>query len=90
MTLPTRMKKEVQRLYEKHVRKRGVVVGSLMQAMYNKGGLPLIGWLADNTPEGVTMSEVLAAMAQDEMDSEAEFPPARGSKAVFKSVRRKP
>jgi len=90
MTLPTRMKKEVQRLYEKHVRKRGVVVGSLMQAMYNKGGLPLIDWMTDNTPEGVTMSEVLAAMAQDAMDEETEFPPARGSKAVFKSVRRKP
>mgnify|MGYP000950467788 CR=1 FL=1 len=91
MTVPLQMKKEVQRLYEKHVRKRGVVVGSLMQAMYSKGGLPRIDWLADNTPDGVTMCEVMAAMAQDAMDEETEYPLAgRPAKAVFVSVRRKP
>jgi hypothetical protein len=64
------MKNRVQRIYEKHVRKHGVVVGSVMQSMHQKGGVPLIDWLTDNTPKGVTVSDVLAGLALDAMEED--------------------
>jgi len=90
--MPQRLTRDVRLLYETHVRRRGVVIGSMMQALFNKGGVPLIDWLAENTPAGVTMCEVVAGMVMDEMLDEQGKQPIikRHTAAVFKSVRTKP
>ena len=88
--MPQRLTKEVMKLYEKHVRRRDISIGSVMQALHNKGGLPLIEWIADNTPQGVTVCEVLASMAMDEMLDDTQPIAKKPHKAVFKSVRTKP
>jgi|DEB0MinimDraft_12_1074336.scaffolds.fasta_scaffold60232_2 hypothetical protein len=62
--------KEMMLIYDKHINRRGVTIGSIMRSSFNKGGLPLIEWLADNTPEGSTVSDLLASLALDAMDEE--------------------
>jgi len=50
----------------------GVKMGSLFQAVYNKGGDDLLAWLVNNTPEGGNLSETMAAIAMDVMAEEKE------------------
>ena len=64
---PQRLRGDARSLYDKYMQKRGIRIGSTLHALYAKGGTPLIQWIADNTPAGVTVSEVLASMAMDEM-----------------------
>ena len=50
----------------------GVKMGSLFRAVYDKGGDDLPAWLVDNTPEGGSLSETMAAIAMDAMAEEKE------------------
>jgi hypothetical protein len=42
-------------------------LGGSLKAIHNKGGDDLLQWLVDQTPEGSTIMEALAAIASDAM-----------------------
>ena len=42
-------------------------LGGSLKAIYDKGGDDLLQWLVDQTPEGSTIMETLAAIASDAM-----------------------
>lgn len=64
---------DARRAYEKHMRKCGRFIGAPVDALFNKGGVELMQWLTEITPEGVTVSETLAAIAMDAMHEENEL-----------------
>jgi hypothetical protein len=63
---------EARRAYEKHIRNNGRRMGAPVDAIYIKGGVELMLWLVEATPENVTIAETLAAIALDAMHEEKE------------------
>ena len=63
------MKSDLHKLaYDKIVVKNGNrSFGGSLKAIYDKGGDDLLQWLVDQTPEGSTIMETLAAIASDAM-----------------------
>jgi hypothetical protein len=49
---------------------RGQLVGGTSSALVAVGGTDLVVWLSEQTPEGATISETLAAIAVDAMNEE--------------------
>lgn len=47
-------------------------MGGSVESIFNKGGADLMNWLADQTPNGATVSETMAAICLDAMIEERE------------------
>ena len=59
-----------RRAYDRNFTGKGVLLGAAAEALYNTGGNELMIWLANNTPKGATILEMLAAIALDTMHDE--------------------
>ena len=68
------MKTEPHRLaFQRLVaRIKSTTVGNPIRTIYDKGGDDLLEWLVEQTPEGSTIMETLAAIASDAMYEEKE------------------